>query len=145
MQLESANYIKTRRYDMKRMINSICVGLGFLCLGLGLIGVILPILPTTPFLLAAAALFAKGSVRFHSWFTGTGLYKKYIERTVKQKEMTAKAKASVLAAVSILLLIGFVMSPVWYAKALIVLVVIFHYYYFLIRIRTVHESEIESV
>lgn len=122
---------------MKKVINGTCVVLGFLSLGLGIIGVILPILPTTPFFLLAALLFAKGSERFHRWFTQTGLYRKYIENTVKNKEMTIKNKITVLATITCLLVVGFILSPVWYAKVIIAVVLLGHYYYFGFRIKTV--------
>ncbi|WP_052177803.1 YbaN family protein [Methylotenera sp. G11] len=48
-------------------IRHVFVALGFVALLLGVIGIFLPVMPTTPFILLAAALFARGSERFHSW------------------------------------------------------------------------------
>jgi hypothetical protein len=124
---------------MKKIMNGICVVIGFFFLTIGIIGFVLPILPTTPFLLLAAALFAKGSDKFQRWFVGTKLYKKYIEQVVKEKSMTKKAKYSVLFTISVMLFIVFLIAPIWHAKVVIVLVAIFHYYYFIFRIKTLTE------
>ncbi|MCL2375785.1 MAG: YbaN family protein [Defluviitaleaceae bacterium] len=56
----------------------IFIALGFFFVGLGAIGIIMPLLPTTPFMLLAAILFSKSSQRFHKWLLKNRLFGPYI-------------------------------------------------------------------
>ena len=87
---------------MKKIVNGICICLGFLSLALGIVGAVLPVLPTTPFLILSAALFAKSSERFHTWLLSTKLYQRYIGDAVHKKQMTKKAKRNLLVTLGII-------------------------------------------
>ena len=96
----------------RNIYETILLLLGFLSAGLGAIGVLLPILPTTPFLLLATFCFAKSSKRFHTWFTHTSLYKKHLESFVEHRAMTRKTKVSLLLFASCMLVIAMIVVPV---------------------------------
>jgi len=119
-----------------RMKKTIYIALGFLFIFLGVLGVALPFLPTTPFFLAAAFFLARVSKRFHTWFTGTKLYKKYLGDYVKSRRMTAGAKAKVLATVSALILAGCLLTDSLHARIAMGVVLAGHYYYFLFKMKT---------
>lgn len=54
------------------------LGTGWLCVGLGAIGVVMPLLPTTPFLLLAAACFARASPHIYHWLLNARILGQYI-------------------------------------------------------------------
>lgn len=104
--------------------------LGFLAMGIGAVGVILPVLPTTPFLLLASFCLARGSERFHRWFTGTKLYRRHLESFVRNRAMTLKTKFS-------LLIPAFLAMSNVYGRVFIIFLIFFKYIYFFTKIRTV--------
>lgn len=113
--------------------------LGFLFFALGAVGVVLPVLPTSPFLLAAGFFFAKGSKRFNDWFLSTSIYKKHLDSFVKERAMTLKTKIMILSFASAMLILAFCLVDVIYARITIVAVMIFKYYYFTFKIKTIQE------
>ncbi len=66
--------------------------LGCICLALGFIGLLLPVLPTTPFILLAAFAFSKSSERLHAWLLGHKLYGPLIMNWQRHGIIRPKAK-----------------------------------------------------
>lgn len=117
------------------------ITLGFIALGLGLIGVILPILPTTPFLLLTSFCFAKGSERFHVWFTNTNIYKKHLESFVRERAMTLKQKVVLLSFVNFMLAFPLILVDVLPMRITIIVLIIIKLYYFIFRVKTITPEE----
>ena len=113
------------------------IALGFIFFALGAVGAFIPVLPTTPFLLAASFFFAKGSQRFNRWFLSTKLYKNHLESFVATRSMTLKTKICLLAFASTMLLIAFFMMSNIYGRIFILCLIAFKYYYFIFRIKTI--------
>ena len=65
---------------------------GTISLGLGTIGLFLPILPTTPFLLLSAACYYKGSARMHRWLLNNRLFGNYIRNYKEGRGISRNAK-----------------------------------------------------
>lgn len=69
---------------------------GTICLGLGAIGIILPILPTTPFLLLSAACYLRGSERMYHWLLTNKWFGAYIKNYREGKGIPLSGKISAL-------------------------------------------------
>jgi Uncharacterized protein conserved in bacteria len=88
------------------------VFLGCLSLGLGILGIFLPLLPTTPFLLLSASLFARSSKRLHDWLLSHPVLGKYIQAFLEDRSIPLRVKRFSLS----LLWITVLCSVIWFAN-----------------------------
>lgn len=126
---------------MRKTKRGLWIGIGFLMMGARAVGVILPILPTVPFLMAALCCFTKGSGKLENWFRQTSLYQKHLEPFMDKKEMTRKAKLTVMISMTIFMGIGFIMmEQVPVGRMILAAVWMFHILYFTLGIKTAEKT-----
>ena len=118
--------------------------IGFVSLGLGIIGIPLPILPTTPFLLLYMACFAKSSKRFETWLYQTKLYQTYVADYRETKSIAKERKKWILLQIYILMGISIYLAPIIWVKLAIVALTIFITYYLLKVIPNKSENQTEE-
>ncbi len=113
--------------------------IGFISLGIGAVGAVLPVIPSIPFLLLAAFCFGKSSEKLHNWFIGTKLYKNNLESYVRGEGMTRNTKIKIMLTVTCLMMIGFYMmfrSDLFIPCAVLFGVWLFHIAYFTFGVKT---------
>lgn len=94
--------------------------LGLISLGLGILGIFIPLLPTTPFILLSAALFMKSSKKLHSWLWNHKYLGKYLQNYLLHKTISKGAKISSLS----LLWISIIITVVFIVKLIIIKIVL---------------------
>lgn len=101
----------------------ICILLGSLSLGLGIAGIFLPLLPTTPFLLLTAALYFRGSPRLYDWLLRQKRLGPYIRNFREHKAIPLHAKiiSVSLTWITILYCVAFLLPQVWLKVLLLAL------------------------
>ncbi len=108
---------------------------GIISFILGAIGVVLPILPTTPFLLLSAFLFSKSSDRFHEYLIQT----KHINEMVIERKTTKKKRNQSLFTVTLIFLIAVMITPVWIGKICLLMVMSIHHFIMLKKVEIINE------
>lgn len=93
---------------------------GCICVGLGFIGVFVPMLPTTPFLLLAAFLFLRSSNKLYYWLMHHKIFGKYLQNYLEKKAIPLKVKIFTIA----LLWITILYSTIFATSLLLVRIIL---------------------
>ena len=94
------------------MLRITLIIIGTISTGIGIVGIFLPILPTTPFFLLAAACYLRSSKRFYHWLLNNRFFGIYVKTYVEGKGMPLKLKILTIALIWIAIgvLVGFVVE-----------------------------------
>lgn len=102
---------------------TLLVSAGFLAVALGFLGMFLPVLPTTPFLLVAAACFSRSSDRFHHWLLNHRWFGPYIGNYIAGRGMTLRQKVTTISLLwATLLPTALFLVPVVWVKLLLMVI-----------------------
>ena len=102
-----------RDLRIPKLLNYLCTILGFLCVGFAVLGMFLPVLPTTPWLLLAAWLFYKGNPKMRIWLLNNKYLGPYIDNYIKYRAIPLKSKIISISMLWITILFSvYIVNPI---------------------------------
>jgi uncharacterized membrane protein YbaN (DUF454 family) len=114
------------------------LAVGVLCVILGVIGIFLPILPTTPFLLLAAACFARSCDSCHAWLLEHRWFGSFIRNWYERRGVTRRQKTAALAmlwaGIGVSIAFG---SELWWVRLMLVAIATCTTLYLVLVLKTV--------
>ena len=120
------NYIKKVSY----------LTMGILSLLIGIMGIVLPIVPTTPLFLLTFYAFTKSSDKMARWFKNSNLYKKYLQQYIDRKALTRKQKLLMQITTGGIMLIPFIIFDDLYVRSILSAIFVIHVYVISFGIKT---------
>jgi len=105
-------------------VRRVLIAAGLLFVGLGILGIFLPLLPTTPFLLLAAACFARSSQKFYNWLLNNRWFGRYIRNYREGKGIPLRVKVMTISLLWVTILISAYFVSIIYVRIFLILVAI---------------------
>jgi uncharacterized membrane protein YbaN (DUF454 family) len=81
---------------LEKLKRQLLLAAGTLSLAIGIVGIFVPILPTTPFLLLAAGCYLRSSQRFYNWLIGNRFFGNYIRNYIEGRGIPVKVKLFII-------------------------------------------------
>lgn len=131
--------------SIKNIKRFVFVILGFISFGIGVAGVVLPVLPGGPFFLFAAFCFGKSSERVENWFKSTSFYKEYVVRIKENKGMTRKEKVRINLIADAFILFSIIYVDIFFVRVMMIVLCVIKHYYFIKKIPTITPEEAKQM
>jgi uncharacterized membrane protein YbaN (DUF454 family) len=112
---------------------------GTIFVGLGVIGIFLPVIPATPFLLLAAACYARSSRRFYCWLLNNRWFGVYIKNYRQKKGMPLKVKILTVALLWLTILISVIFAVQSLALRIVLIIIAIGVSVHLLSLKTLKE------
>ena len=100
------------------------MALGWLAFATGIVGIVLPLLPTTPFMLLAAALFARSSPRFHRWLLTHPWFGTPIMDWQQYRGIRRQARRRAIIFILLTFSVSLAVVPLLWVKGLLVVIMV---------------------
>ncbi|RUR59489.1 DUF454 domain-containing protein [Aeromonas veronii] len=100
------------------------MALGWLAFATGIVGIVLPLLPTTPFMLLAAALFARSSPRFHRWLLTHPWFGLPIVDWQQYRGIRRQARRRAIIFILLTFSVSLAVVPLLWVKGLLVIIMV---------------------
>ncbi|OFM18522.1 MULTISPECIES: YbaN family protein [Staphylococcus] len=117
----------------------ILITIGLISAIVGFIGIVVPLLPTTPFLLLAAICFSRSSERFNRWLVSTKVYGEYVESFKRDRGFTLKKKFKILLSLYIVIAFSLYMLDNFYIRIGLLIMVTFQTIVLFTLVKTLSE------
>ena len=139
MKGESGNCSVEEKTSAVNWLKPLLIVAGSVFVGLGVLGIFLPVLPTTPFLLLAAACYARSSQRFYCWLLNNRWFGTYIDNYRRKKGMPLKVKLLTVSLMWLTLIISLVFAVSSLVLRLILIILVLGVSIHILRIKTLKQ------
>ena len=131
--------VEKEKVKTGNFIKPILIVAGTLFVGLAILGIFLPVLPTTPFLLLAAACYTRSSQRFYCWLLNNRWFGVYIKNYRQKKGMPLKIKILTVVLLWLTILVSVIFAVQSLAVRIILIIIALCVSWHILSLKTLKE------
>jgi uncharacterized membrane protein YbaN (DUF454 family) len=130
--------------NAKGLVRPVLFAAAWVCLALGIVGIVVPVLPTTPLVLLSAFLFANSSEKYDKWLKKTKVYQKYVVPFKESGGLPLSQKIRILLLIFAVMLVSAIIVRKLFVCLILAAIFLCLSYYIMIRLPTKKSETIDK-